>query len=136
MGGSPADLGKKLIEAARHWAGGGRTFAPDESIAQALEQIGAPAHVIQQTREQAGADDFEVLPENWETVQIFLHLSTSWSTVSLGMGAACRFGIPATEIESTLRMWGVRGRKQRKLLLDIRMMEQAALEVIADSLDQ
>lgn len=92
--------------------------------------------MIDAARQQAGSVDFEVLPENWETVQLFLHLSTSWSTVPLGLGGATRFGVPATEIESTLRMWGARGKKRKRLFLDLRMMEQAALEVIADSLDR
>lgn len=69
-------------------------------------------------------------------MQLFLHLATSWSTVPLGLGGAARFGIPATEIESTLRMWGARGAARKELFLHLRMMEQSALEVIADSLDR
>lgn len=92
--------------------------------------------MIEEARQQAGSDDFEVLPENWETVQLFLHLATSWSVVQFGLGGATRFGIPASEIESTLRMWGARGPARKALFLDLRMMEQAALEVIADSLDR
>lgn len=105
-------------------------------MVESLQQLGAPPEVIEAAREQAGSDDFEVLPENWETVQLFLHLSTSWSTVPVGLGGAARFGIPATEIESTLRMWGARGPSRKQLFLNLRTMEQAALEVIADSLDR
>jgi len=106
-------------------------------VVQGLEEIGAPADVIEQVRQQSGNDDFEVLPENWDMVQVFLNLTTSWKLVSLGMGGATRFGIPATEIESTLRMWGTRGAKKiKRAFLNLRMMEQAALEVIADSLDR
>lgn len=130
-----AGTGKKLIEAARHWAGGGREFAPDESVAQALEAIGAPPEVIAQARSQSGSDDFEVFEDNWETLQAFLDLDTSWTLAPLGMGGSVRFGLPSTEIESTLRMLGIRGKARKKLFQNLRMMERAALEVIADSLD-
>lgn len=105
-------------------------------MVESLQQLGAPLEVIEAAREQAGSDDFEVLPENWETVQIFLHLATCWSTVALGLGGSARYGIPATEIESTLRLWGARGSKRKELFLSLRMMEQAALEVFVNQLDR
>lgn len=73
--------------------------------------------------------------ENWETLQAFLDLDTSWTLAPHGFGGAVRFGLPSTEIESTLRMIGVRGKARKKLFQNLRMMERAALEVIADSMD-
>lgn len=66
---------KKLEDAARHWVGGGTSL--NEAIAD-LEAFGAPAEVIEELVEAQRREDFEVWPENWSAVEMFLRLETQW----------------------------------------------------------
>jgi hypothetical protein len=49
--------------------------------------------------------------------------------VAPGMGTPVRVGIPATEVDSTLRLLDVQRPGRREMFLELRAMEQAALEV-------
>jgi hypothetical protein len=132
VGSPPGGAAKKLIGAARHWAGGGQgDFTPDQGVIDALIATGAPQHIIDLAKAGTGScsSDYELWPENEEAVDVFLELSTSWDWVTPGMGKAARAGLRSTEIESTLRMLGYRGARRAELFRDIRIMERAALEV-------
>lgn len=62
--------------------------------------------------------------DNWETVQIFLRLSTQWRYG--GMGGA--IGLDYPSMESVMRMLRV---KDRGAMLDqLRVMERAAMGVM------
>ena len=131
MGSAPRRTAKKLIGAARHWAGASDgAFAPDQGFIDALKASGAPQHIIDAVQQGAKASDFEVWPENEEAIDVFLELGSSWDWVAPGMGDPVRVGIRATEIESTLRVLGFRGARRIELFRDIRVMERAALEVL------
>lgn len=100
----------------------------------ALEKAGAPpeviAHVRARAESQVARDDFEVWPENLATLEAFIELQTSWDWITPGMGTPVRAGLRSTEIESTLRMLGVRGSRRTEVFQDLRAMERAALEVL------
>lgn len=86
--------------------------------------------MIEQASKAVSHGDFEVFEENIETVNVFMQLSTSWKLATVGMGSV-RFGIPSTEIESTLRLMGVHRRRRQVLFKNIRIMERAALETLS-----
>ncbi len=81
----------------------------------------------------AEAAPFEVWPENWPTIEVFLELSTCWLWVTPGMEDPVRVGIAATEIESSLRLLGVKKAKRCSMFRDLRAMERAALKVFRSS---
>jgi hypothetical protein len=71
-------------------------------------------------------DDFEVSPENWEAVQMFLRCQTQWR--SAGMGGV--FGLDYGAVAWLLRLYRVRN--QRAVLEDLQTMEAAVLEALAE----
>lgn len=97
-----------------------------------LKAFGAPQDVIDSMRERAPPAVYEVWPENMETLRVFLALQSSWDWLMPAMGAPARIGIRSTEIESTVRMMGIRKKRRRSVLRDIRTMEQAALDVLSE----
>lgn len=103
----------------------------DDDVLAALRAAGAPPEVLDAARPNSPSEDevFEVWPENWPTVEAFLALGRCWMWVAPGMGTPVRVGIPATEVESTLRLLDVQRPGRREMFLELRAMEQAALEV-------
>lgn len=98
---------------------------------EGLEHLGAPQEVLDAIKAQAvsHADElFEVWPENQTTLMVFLDLATVWTWVPVGNGVPVRAGISATEIEATIRMHGIRGKKIKDVFQAVRMMESAVLE--------
>lgn len=65
---------------------------------------------------------FEVHPDNWEIVQLFLALSTQW--VIAGMGSYV--GINYCAVEPTARLAGIE--MTPDVFGGLRLMESAALE--------
>ena len=144
--------GKKLIDAARHWAGsrdfvkeerkGTREVTVDTSVVTQLKEVGAPAHVIKvaqekvdaQTRleeakrESAPPDDFEVWADCLDSFIFFQSLRGQWAYTALQSGLLIRTGIPANRLEASIRVRGIRGGKRKRLLLDIQAMEQAVID--------
>lgn len=96
-------------------------------MVEALLAAGAPEDVIRNVRGQEEA--FEVWPENEAVVEAFLQLATCWAVVAPPMGEPFRLGLPAAEIESTLRLLGFSKRKRIEAFRNIRDMERAALSV-------
>lgn len=97
----------------------------------ALRAAGAPQEVLEAARpaREQPAMAFEVWPENWATLNAFLALGRCWTWVAPAMGDPVRVGIPAVEIESTLRLLRVKRRARREIFMELRAMEQAAIEV-------
>ena len=115
MAGEPREgQTKKLTEAAEHWAGGG---VVDES------QDDAAAFGLD-LPEQASSGDFEVWPENWNAVLMFLRISTQWRT---SMGGP--IGLDYGALEWLFRLYEVT--EPRSLLEDLQVMEGAALTAMA-----
>jgi hypothetical protein len=105
---------KKLIEAAEHWAGGGVVDeSHDDAAAFGLD-----------LPEQASSDDFEVWPENWDAVLMFLRISTQWRT---SMGGP--IGLDYGALEWLFRLYEVT--EPRSLLEDLQVMEGAALTAMS-----
>ena len=115
MAGEPGEgQTKKLTEAAEHWAGGGVVDqSEDDAAAFGLE-----------LPEQPASDDFEVWPENWDAVVMFLRISTQWRT---SMGGP--IGLDYGALEWLFRLYEVK--EPRSLLEDLQVMEGAALTAMA-----
>jgi len=83
-------------------------------------------------REREQSDEeaaFEVWPDNWRTLEIFLRCGRSWDIV-LGTGVAYYQGIKLESVESAMRMSGVPRRDREAMLADLQVMESAALSIL------
>lgn len=124
---------KKLIEAARHWARGGRREderRTHEEEKRALLEAGATeqeAELALKAREPTGeAESVEIWPEHLEALELFCALETQWH-VAAGF-AAVRTGLIYSEATNLMRERGL-GRKRRiEVLEQLRVMERAALD--------
>ncbi|UVA80468.1 DUF1799 domain-containing protein [Pandoraea commovens] len=138
MGFVPRGQRKKLIGAARYWAGERDTLEHvDESLIESLQAFGAPADVIRQARAMQPLDVFEVWPENWPTVELFCALGTQWRTACLQSGFASlvvRTGIDYACVEPVMRMLGQSTDAVRERFAGVRLMEREALDVLNEDL--
>lgn len=75
-------------------------------------------------------DDFKVLRENWDAVLLFRSLRNRWQIHGF---SGQRTGLLATEIRATMEMMGFKRKRHAALLEQIEVMEDAALEVWAQT---
>ena len=83
-------------------------------------------------RSRPGDDDFEVLPENWDAVEVFTSLGTQWKKMvvsSLSGGGVFYEGLDYSAVESAIRMFGFKRKRHRALFSAVRVMEREALAV-------
>lgn len=76
---------------------------------------------------------FQVWPENWKAVQLFLALSTQWRLVSLSTMASARIlqtGLDYSAVEPVMRLMRVKPRRRAALFEQLQVMEQAVLDVV------
>jgi len=69
------------------------------------------------------AAQFEVHPDNWATVEMFLRLETQWRSTMSGV-----IGLDYSAAQWLFRLYEVQD--QRALLEDLKTMEVAAMQVI------
>ncbi|ACD15595.1 DUF1799 domain-containing protein [Paraburkholderia phytofirmans] len=99
-----------------------------------MAAFGAPADVVEVARSRPGEDDFEVLPENWDAVEVFTSLGTQWKksvVSSLSGGGVFYEGLDYSAVESVFRMFGFKRKRHRELFDAVRVMERAALDVLS-----
>ncbi|NYT38869.1 hypothetical protein ERD78_18870 [Allopusillimonas soli] len=109
-------------------------FIPDDTVLAALLAAGAPPEVIAAARgaqRHEQTEHFEVWPENWQSVELFLDLATSWTWLSGGLTVPARLGLPATQVQAAIRMLGLRGSNRTQAYRDVRTMESAVLEELS-----
>ena len=73
-------------------------------------------------------DEFEVWPDNYQAVSTFIELQTQWRVS--GMGSAT--GLDYVAALAVIRELELEKDEARELFADIRVMEAAALEQMAD----
>lgn len=95
----------------------------------ALAAFGAPEELKAHVADQVVSGDYEIYPENVQPLNVFLSLASCWDWATPALGKPVRIGIRATEIESTLRLMGIKGKRRLRTFDDIRAMEAAVLEV-------
>lgn len=112
MAGQPEQgQAKKLTDAAEHWASGGvKDETPDDA---AVLGVLLPD-------EASAADEFQVWPENWETIVMWCRVQTQWRTSSGGA-----VGLDYSVLAWLFKMYAVED--PRALLEDLQVMESAAL---------
>jgi hypothetical protein len=125
--------GKKLTDAAQFWARGGQSSVG--GLAEDLKQFGVSA---EQRRELLGeyddnddeeqSDDFEVWPENWPAVVLFLTCATQWNCIA-GMGPVIRQGLRYEAVLATLSVTVADSTQHADIFAGLRRMESAALAV-------
>ncbi|WP_162270311.1 DUF1799 domain-containing protein [Bordetella ansorpii] len=82
-------------------------------------------------RKQGDEAEFEVWPENWAVLEIFLSLATCWTWVAPGFGTPVRTGIPAQEVQAAMTLLGIDRDEWPLTYRRVRDMESAALAVFA-----
>ena len=91
--------------------------------------MGAPPDVVQAANVSKKRAVCEVLEENWETLQVFLCLSSQWRIV-VGMGNAVYHGIEFESIQPCFWALGVKKSKRRQMFLNVVMMAEEAAAVL------
>lgn len=120
LAGRKGDPRGKLKALAARWAGGrgGAVMADDVATANAK----LPAWM----KRKEETDEIQLLPDEADTAQLFLALGTQWRRHAMtGMCLGLDYGV----IPPTAQMLGIALDPAR--FLDLRMMEQAALDQIA-----
>ena len=72
---------------------------------------------------QAPDEDFEIWPENWPAVEMFLRCQTQWRTTMNGV-----LGLDYGAVAWVLKLYEVED--QRSMLEDLQVMEAAAMVTI------
>ena len=87
--------------------------------------MGAAPEMFEGLRKSA---EVLIYPENWTTLQCFIDLQTQWRT---GMAGAT--GLDYAAVPTVLEMRGItRPKHKRKVFAGLRVMEAAALEIMAE----
>jgi len=128
---------KKLTDAARHWAA---ARAPSDkphanAIRRDLERQGLPAADIERIVQAEVASGsargapalFDVLRDNWPTVEMFLACQTQWEIHGF---SGHYLGLRYEGLESAVNLMEVKHDDRRALFEQLRLMELAALEII------
>jgi hypothetical protein len=119
---------KKLADAARHWARGGKTRGADAAAELAILGIDA-----EEAKQWVGDGDqqelFEVYACNQGVLTAFLSVSTQWRVVA-GMAGMIRLGLDYGGVLAALKLLGVPKGDRPRIFEGLRAMEQAALEVL------
>ncbi|UUZ68077.1 DUF1799 domain-containing protein [Polaromonas sp. P2-4] len=140
---------KKLIGAARRWAGADTPPAPtraDPNVTEGLRRMGVSeedieAMLAQQqeweaeaARQSGFSEDFEIYEDNWESWLFFVTVQTQWHYAARDMGAR-RVGLNYPGVESGARMAGKPRAKWPSLFADLQVMELAVLAADAEMAD-
>lgn len=94
-----------------------------DEIADDLKAMGASPEMIRAAQETSPNLDFEVWPENWDTVAMFMRLQTQWVPSMGGM-----VGLNYQSVEFLFRIEGIEN--QREMLEDLHIMEVSALQIL------
>jgi hypothetical protein len=76
-------------------------------------------------------EHFEVLPDCWSALELFLALQGQWRVVA-GFGGVFYQGLDYPAVESLLRLKISSKKKRARLFDQIRLIEQGALSTIND----
>lgn len=96
-----------------------------------MQALGVPTETVDALRDEEDEDP-EGLPVylcNWKTVQAFRRLSRSWE-VEIFMGGSIYLGLRPEACESVLRLMQIPDSEQLEMLDALRVMEDAALEIL------
>jgi len=125
------DRQKKLVEAARHWALGGRSGT--EEIVADLERWGAPAELLEAWRDNRDEEDepFDVHPEAWDAVRLLCGSATQWRTAGM---SGLRVGLDYAGVAIVAQAHGIA--IDAGLMARLQVVEVEALKVWAENRDE
>lgn len=89
-----------------------------------------PAHVIAEYEKRAQVEVYEVWPENWPILELFLALNTQWRFAGM---EGQRVGLEYSAIPVVMDLHQVPAKRRRQWFGWIQMMERAALDVFSNS---
>ena len=101
-----------------------------------MAAFGARREDLQHAQQLCAAGAFEVYPENWTALQLFLRLATQWRLVGLSTMVGARLiqtGLDYGVVEPTMRLMGIKSRHRAALFDKLQAMEQAVLDVVLAS---
>jgi Phage related hypothetical protein (DUF1799) len=75
-------------------------------------------------------NDFEVFPENWDALEIFLALTTQWVIGGIGV----HVGLNYQSVEFLFKIYNVRDKRQ--MLDDLRAIEAGALKKFREAAEK
>lgn len=92
-----------------------------------MAAFGLPPEALPDEAEEE--TNYMVLPENWETVQVFIRCATQWRHAGM---AGQPTGLDYPAVESVMRMRSVAVQEMGDLLDRIRIMEGEVLRVMRE----
>jgi len=95
----------------------------DEALADLDVWGGAPPEMVEAMTEESV--EFEIEPDNWETVLLFMRVQTQWRH-----GFAGPTGLDYVGVEACMRMAGIK--RTDELFDGLQVMEFAALQAIGE----
>lgn len=96
-------------------------------MAEDLAAFGAPPEVLAQLNEASPEEDFPVLSENWDIVQLFMRLQTQWKYASSGTA----IGLDYTSVDVVMRRLNIED-TDGSVFDGLQVMEFAALDAVRD----
>jgi hypothetical protein len=105
-------------------------------VVDALSAFGARPEDLKRAEELRADGPYEVFPENWRALQLFLALATQWRICALSTMAGAHLvqtGLDYAAVEPAMRLLGVKRHRRAALFRQIQMMESAALDVAFQS---
>lgn len=78
---------------------------------------------------QTPEDDFEVWPENWQCLNVFLALDSDWN-ISIGFESRHYNGIHTQAIESAFNIFKIPHKQRIEYLAKLKAMQYAALPLL------
>lgn len=86
-----------------------------------------PAHVIAEYEKRSVEDVYEVWPENWPILELFLALNTQWRFAGM---EGQRAGLEYSAIPVVMDAHQVPAKRRSKWFAWLQMMEREALQVL------
>jgi hypothetical protein len=113
----------------------------DDNVLRDFARLGATEEQLSEMAAQAARAaeedeaDFEIWPENWDIVQLFMAVSTQWRKTAM-VGAAKAIviydALDYSAVEAVMRMHNVAKRHKPELFWGLQVMESEAAKVLND----
>lgn len=111
---------KKLTDAARYWVRGAESY---EDAIEDLRRLNAPEEVIEELVAQQSGSDFEVFPDNWPVIEMFLRVQTQWRATY-----GSYYGLDYNSLFLMFDTYQVEDR--RSMLEDIQIIERSVITAL------
>jgi len=91
--------------------------------------MGAPPEIIEQASKRKAKCECLVDEDCWESLQVFLGLSSQWRVVA-SMSGFMWLGINYQAVECYFRLSGIPKKKRQQIFADLQVMQSEAVEAI------